>query len=220
MAKSGSWSWEPAFSTSPRLSLRTLAGAGAAKARSAAVWVASSDSGLTSDLTGRLRRADLVRKRTGLASGSSPGAVFFGRARACPRRTAFSLAATLRAVFLAPSRFLLTAFKSSYLTVATLGVVSSAYVSSFSRERATKAMRLSISSRETPNHSMTSAIVAPASRFSKTVFAGILVPRKSHAPLTLPGMLSTAGHWDQSRVAILFAFLHHGSRSATPLPAV
>jgi len=28
------------------------------------------------------------------------------------------------------------------------------------------------------------------------------VPRNTHAPLTLPGMLSTAGHWDQSSVAM------------------
>jgi hypothetical protein len=26
--------------------------------------------------------------------------------------------------------------------------------------------------------------------------------RKTHAPLTLPGILSTAGHWDQSSVAM------------------
>jgi len=31
---------------------------------------------------------------------------------------------------------------------------------------------------------------------------GIRVFLKTHAPLTLPGMLSTAGHWDQSSVAM------------------
>jgi hypothetical protein len=35
-------------------------------------------------------------------------------------------------------------------------------------------------------------------RFSKTVATGMRVPRKTQAPLTFPGMLSTAGHWDQS----------------------
>src|SRR2546426_1041851 len=34
-----------------------------------------------------------------------------------------------------------------------------------------------------------------------TVATGKRVPRNTHAPLTLPGMLSTAAHWDQSRVA-------------------
>src|SRR5208337_5158045 len=31
--------------------------------------------------------------------------------------------------------------------------------------------------------------------------------RNTHAPLTLPGMLSTAGHWDQSRVAMILPSL-------------
>jgi hypothetical protein len=34
---------------------------------------------------------------------------------------------------------------------------------------------------------------------------GRRVLRNTHAPLTLPGTLSTAGHWDQSRVAIVVA---------------
>src|SRR6266702_1330986 len=46
------------------------------------------------------------------------------------------------------------------------------------------------------------SMFAPASRFSKIADTGIRVPFKTHAPLTLPGMLSTAGHCDQSRVAI------------------
>src|ERR1700689_1655564 len=39
-------------------------------------------------------------------------------------------------------------------------------------------------------------------RFSNTVETGVRIPRKIHAPLRFPGMLSTAGHWDQSRVAV------------------
>jgi len=45
--------------------------------------------------------------------------------------------------------------------------------------------------------------LAPASIFSKIAATGIRVPRSTHAPLTLPGMLSTAGHCDQSRLAIV-----------------
>jgi hypothetical protein len=32
--------------------------------------------------------------------------------------------------------------------------------------------------------------------------------RNTHAPLRLPGMLSTAGHWDQSSVGIFLPSLH------------
>src|SRR5260370_12792449 len=49
---------------------------------------------------------------------------------------------------------------------------------------------------------MMSSRFAPASRFSKIADTGIRVPFNTHAPLTLPGTLSTAGHCDQSRVAI------------------
>ena len=35
-------------------------------------------------------------------------------------------------------------------------------------------------------------------KFSKMAETGTRVPRKTHAPLTLPAMLSTAGHFDQS----------------------
>src|SRR5579863_4574385 len=49
---------------------------------------------------------------------------------------------------------------------------------------------------------MISSIVAPTSRFSKTVATGIRVSLNTHAPLRLPGTLSTAGHCDQSRLAI------------------
>src|SRR5262249_42890451 len=40
--------------------------------------------------------------------------------------------------------------------------------------------------------------VRPSSKFSKTAATGIRVPRNTHAPLTFPGTLSTAGHFDQS----------------------
>src|SRR6266566_1877692 len=53
------------------------------------------------------------------------------------------------------------------------------------------------------NCSMISSMLAPASRFSKTADTGILVSRNTHAPLSLPGTLSTAGHCDQSRAAIV-----------------
>src|SRR3954462_1904432 len=45
-------------------------------------------------------------------------------------------------------------------------------------------------------------MVTPSSRFSNTMETGIRVPRNTHAPLTFPGTLSTAGHWDQSSSAI------------------
>src|SRR5437763_17180206 len=48
---------------------------------------------------------------------------------------------------------------------------------------------------------MISSRVAPASRFSNTRETGIRVPLNTQAPLTLPGMLSTAEHCDQSRIA-------------------
>src|SRR5262249_14831896 len=58
-------------------------------------------------------------------------------------------------------------------------------------------------SRSSPsNHSMISSILAPASRFSKVADTGIRVALRTHAPLTLPGTLSTAGHCDQSRLAM------------------
>src|SRR5438552_4487756 len=52
---------------------------------------------------------------------------------------------------------------------------------------------------------MISSIVAPAFRFSNTVETGVRVSRKTHSPLRLPGILSTAGHCDQSRPAIIYA---------------
>jgi hypothetical protein len=70
------------------------------------------------------------------------------------------------------------------------------------RLRAANSSTALICSRDTSNCSTISSIDAPASMFSKTAEAGIRVPRNTHAPLSLPGTLSTAGHSDQSRVAI------------------
>jgi hypothetical protein len=42
----------------------------------------------------------------------------------------------------------------------------------------------------------------PGFEVSKIAATGIRVPFKTHAPLNLPGMLSTAAHSDQSRAAI------------------
>jgi hypothetical protein len=58
------------------------------------------------------------------------------------------------------------------------------------------------SSGVTSKTSVISSADIPASRFSNTVCTGIRVPRKTHAPLTFPGMLSTAAYCDQSRVAV------------------
>src|SRR6202021_2235041 len=55
---------------------------------------------------------------------------------------------------------------------------------------------------DSSNHSVISSMVAPASRFSNTADTGIWVSLNTHAPLSLPGTLSTAGHCDQSRVAM------------------
>jgi len=45
-------------------------------------------------------------------------------------------------------------------------------------------------------------MLAPAFRFSKMTETGMRVPLSTHAPLTFPGMLSTAGHCDQSSAAM------------------
>src|SRR5271169_2489430 len=62
----------------------------------------------------------------------------------------------------------------------------------------------------------------PASKFSKTVATGIRVSLKTQAPLTLPGTLSTAGHCDQSRGAIVLrSFFHdtaYDSMNCSTLP--
>lgn len=62
---------------------------------------------------------------------------------------------------------------------------------------------------------MISSMLEPASRFSKTVATGIRVSLNTHAPLTLPGTLSTAGHCDQSGVAIDISLLSHSNCLAT-----
>jgi hypothetical protein len=49
---------------------------------------------------------------------------------------------------------------------------------------------------------MISLIEAPASGLSKTTETGVRVSRNTYAPLRLPAMLSTAGHWDQSSAAM------------------
>src|ERR1700685_2004050 len=51
---------------------------------------------------------------------------------------------------------------------------------------------------------MISSIEAPTSKLSNTTETGVRVSRNTHAPLRLPGMLSTAGHCDQSRFAMFF----------------
>src|SRR5580698_4702942 len=62
-------------------------------------------------------------------------------------------------------------------------------------------------------------MVAPTSRFSNTADTGIRVSRNTHAPLSLPGTLSTVGHWDQSRVAMFWlSFIvapYHGSATVS-----
>src|SRR5712692_4287620 len=55
---------------------------------------------------------------------------------------------------------------------------------------------------------MISSMLEPASRFSKTVATGIRVSRNTHAPLRLSATLSTAEHWDQSRVAMFLPSLY------------
>ena len=74
-----------------------------------------------------------------------------------------------------------------------------------SRLRAANSSTATTCSHVTSNHAITSSIVAPDSRFSKTVDTGIRVSLKTHAPPRRSGKLSTAGHFDQSRVAIVCA---------------
>src|SRR5207237_762080 len=66
---------------------------------------------------------------------------------------------------------------------------------------ATKSSTATICSLVTSNCSITSSTLK-SSRFSMTVATGNRVSRNTHAPPTLPGMLSTAGHCDQSRLGI------------------
>src|SRR5450432_723443 len=80
---------------------------------------------------------------------------------------------------------------------------------------ATTSSTASICSRVTSNWSITSSTLM-SSRFSNTVATGIRVSLNTHAPLRLPGMLSTAGHCDQSRVAV--AIILHSFYQGTPNP--
>jgi len=68
------------------------------------------------------------------------------------------------------------------------------------RLRATKSRTAVICSRLTSNCVMTSSILR-SSRFSITVATGRRVSWNTQAPPTLPGILSTAEHRDQSRLA-------------------
>src|SRR5260370_39100382 len=71
-----------------------------------------------------------------------------------------------------------------------------------SRLRAANSMTASTCSRARPsNHSIISTMLAPAFRFSKMTEAGMRVALSTRGPLTFPGMLSTAGHCDQSIAA-------------------
>lgn len=77
--------------------------------------------------------------------------------------------------------------------------------------------------RVTPgNHSRNRSTVAPPSRFSKSVFTGTRVPRKTHAPLTFSGERSTTVHALQSSIATLKCFadssaIRHSQRHADVL---
>lgn len=59
----------------------------------------------------------------------------------------------------------------------------------------------------------------PHSRFSKIVATGIRVSLNTHAPLSLPGTLSTAGHCDQSRTVIVSASSLQNTRRKLPRKA-
>src|SRR5579859_2177447 len=81
-----------------------------------------------------------------------------------------------------------------------------------SRIRAANSMTASTCSRSRPsNHSMMSSMLAPAAKLSKITETGMRVPLSTQAPLTLPGMLSTAGHCDQSSAGmkrLLYSMVH------------
>ena len=61
-----------------------------------------------------------------------------------------------------------------------------------------------------PYHCMMSSRLAPASRFSKMADIGVRVPFNPHAPLTLPGTLSTAGHSPDIRRTLRPIEIRHG----------
>src|SRR6202042_472480 len=55
-------------------------------------------------------------------------------------------------------------------------------------------------------------------KFSKIAATGTRVPRNTHAPLTLPGVLSTAGHCDQSIVDAIAKLLLSFQRKGYTAP--
>src|SRR5260370_11752884 len=85
-----------------------------------------------------------------------------------------------------------------------------------SRLREANSMTASTCSRFRPsNHCIISTMLAPAFRFSKMTETGMRVPLSTRAPLTFPGMLSTAGHCDQSSAAMeRFSFRLFYTKSA------
>ncbi len=63
-----------------------------------------------------------------------------------------------------------------------------------SRLRAANSITALIWPRSSPsNQFIMSSVLAPACKFSKMTETGMRVPRRTQAPLTFPGMLSTAG---------------------------
>jgi hypothetical protein len=61
---------------------------------------------------------------------------------------------------------------------------------------------------------MTSSMLR-SSRFSMTVATGRRVPLNTQAPLTFPGLLSTAWHWDSQALPLFrFPVPDHGKRTS------
>lgn len=92
-----------------------------------------------------------------------------------------------------------------------------------SRLRAANSITVTTCSWDKWNHSIISEIEAPTSRLSNTTETGIRVSRNTHAPLRLPGMLSTAAHRDQSRLAMFLLSFHRNPTNAfgvAPLPRI
>src|SRR5260370_17576867 len=59
-------------------------------------------------------------------------------------------------------------------------------------------------------------MLIPSSRFSKIVATGGRVPGKTHAPLTFPGTLSTAEHFDQSSAIGAPPSVYSNGKSSEP----
>src|SRR6267154_2309353 len=85
-----------------------------------------------------------------------------------------------------------------------------------SRLRAAKSSTATICSRVTSYCSMISSMDNPSSRSSKTAATGIRVPRKTHAPLTFPAALSTAGH-SLSAVSLVILAMKRGGDGRGPV---